>query len=248
MTAALDDTATARIARLDDALQRRGETVILRTGNTIVGQVSVRGSVRTYGPDEIVGLISAQDREVTVQPDGTGDVRRSHDQWLRRHQRHALPHHLRQAIAPRWRAHPHRSSSEGLIMPVRPARICSCGKRVASGVRCACQQARERERPTARQRGYDTSFQKEASEFLKAHPTCTCGKPAVLVRHKVSIHLRPDLRMDRSNWLPGCRSCNAKDMHRERQETGGGSRLSAIGGGTARVKSARFARNRVSSR
>jgi len=70
MTAALDDTATARIVRLDDALTRRGETVILRTGNTTVGQVSVRASVRAYGPNEIIGLISAQDREVTVSPTG----------------------------------------------------------------------------------------------------------------------------------------------------------------------------------
>jgi len=129
-------------------------------------------------------------------------------------------------------------------MAVRPARICSCGKRVASGVRCTCQQARERERPSARQRGYDTEFQHAAAEYLKAHPTCTCGKPAVLVRHKVSIRLRPDLRMDQSNWLPGCRSCNAKDIHRERQETGGGSRLPAEGVGTVRGKSARFGRNR----
>ena len=133
-------------------------------------------------------------------------------------------------------------------MAVRPARICSCGKRVPSGMRCTCQQARERERPTARQRGYDTEFQHAAAEYLKAHPTCTCGKPAVLVRHKISIRLRPDLRMDRSNWLPGCRSCNAKDTHRERQETGGGSRLLAEGDGTTRRHNARFARNRFFAR
>lgn len=110
-------------------------------------------------------------------------------------------------------------------MPTRPPRVCSsCGGTVKGGAACPCQKGRKRAadqaRPSARQRGYDTAFQRNAAEFLTRYPTCTCGKPAVLVRHKVSIRLRPDLRMARSNWLPGCRSCNAKDAHRERREPG----------------------------
>lgn len=132
-------------------------------------------------------------------------------------------------------------------MPMSPPKHCpQYGHPAYRGKRCPlCAKVSEARRPSARQRGYDTSFQKEASEFLKAHPVCTCGKPAVLVRHKVSIRLRPDLRMDRSNWLPGCRSCNAKDMHRE-QQAGGGHELSAMGAGTAGGNSARFSRNRIS--
>lgn len=71
-------------------------------------------------------------------------------------------------------------------------------------------------RPSARQRGYDHEWEVAARQFLRVNPVCTCGAPAVLVRHKVSIRQRPDLRMDRTNWLPGCRRCNALDMSRER--------------------------------
>jgi len=78
----------------------------------------------------------------------------------------------------------------------------------------------EARRPGARRRGYDTEFQREAAAYLKAHPTCTCGRPAVLVRHKISIRRRPDLRMDPANWLPGCQSCNAKDTWRDRKKEG----------------------------
>lgn len=110
-------------------------------------------------------------------------------------------------------------------MPKRPPRVCSsCGGTVTGAASCPCQKARKREadhaRPSARQRGYDTEFQRAAAAFLKSHSTCLCGKPAVLVRHKISIRARPDLRMVRSNWLPGCQSCNAKDTHRERRDPG----------------------------
>ncbi|MCO5131205.1 MAG: endonuclease [Xanthobacteraceae bacterium] len=111
-------------------------------------------------------------------------------------------------------------------MPTRAPRVCSCGRIVAYGVQCSCQVRQKAEadkrRPSARQRGYDTAFQREASAFLKDHPTCTCGAPAVLVRHRISIRARPDLRMAKSNWLPGCRRCNARDVVAERRAAGGG--------------------------
>lgn len=121
-------------------------------------------------------------------------------------------------------------------MSTKAARICACGRRVQAGARCQCRHAAEKQRPGARQRGYDSAWQQEAAAFLVSHPTCTCGKPAVLVRHRVSIRKRPDLRMDKSNWLPGCRSCNAKDLHHER--TGGGREFSEARGGTAGVSNA----------
>lgn len=125
-------------------------------------------------------------------------------------------------------------------MPNRPPRIAPCcGRIVPAGERCACQQTKDRiakaqadkRRPSARQRGYDHAYQVMAAEFLRRHPVCTCGAPATVVRHKVSIAKRPDLRMDQTNWLPGCRSCNAKDYHRERREAGGGRELSSNGVG-----------------
>lgn len=108
----------------------------------------------------------------------------------------------------------------------RPPRLCSCGKIVAYGVRCACQLTGDRERkarhdrrrPSARERGYTREWQDAARAFL-AHPDnhhCECGRPAVVVRHVISIRKRPDLRMVRSNWRPGCQRCNAIDAARER--------------------------------
>jgi len=108
----------------------------------------------------------------------------------------------------------------------RPSRLCSCGRVVAHGVRCACQIAGDRarkkrhdlNRPTARQRGYDRQWQKAARAFLAepANQFCACGAKAVLVRHKISIRKRPELRMVRSNWMPGCQRCNAEDTAKDR--------------------------------
>ncbi|MFK8250658.1 endonuclease [Ancylobacter terrae] len=107
-------------------------------------------------------------------------------------------------------------------MADRAPRICGCGYRIAPGARCPCETRRKAEadktRPSARERGYDTEYQRAAATFLLSHPVCTCGRPAVLVRHKISIRQRPDLRLEPSNWLPGCRSCNARDVQRERRD------------------------------
>ena len=92
---------------------------------------------------------------------------------------------------------------------------------MSPGQRCHHAAERDRQRPTARQRGYDSEYQAAAAEYLEVHPRCECGAPAVLVRHIISIRRRPDLRMDRRNWKPGCRSCNAKDAARDRREDRG---------------------------
>jgi len=120
---------------------------------------------------------------------------------------------------------------EGSAMPMRPPRICACGYRIAHGSACPCEDRRARERkarhdqarPSARERGYDTGWQRAARAFLAepGHDRCECGAPAVLVRHVVSVRRRPDLRMDRSNWMPGCVRCNARDHAREQREAPG---------------------------
>lgn len=76
----------------------------------------------------------------------------------------------------------------------------------------------DRTRPNSSQRGYDGAFEREARAFL-ARPEnkfCACGAPARVVRHKQSIRKRPDLRMEQSNWEPGCKRCNAIDAVQER--------------------------------
>ncbi len=129
-------------------------------------------------------------------------------------------------------------------------RICPCGYRVPAGEPCACQKAKraeaDKERPSARKRGYDTAWQKAAAAFLKepGNKRCACGAPATVVMHRVSIRKRPDLKMQRSNWQPGCVRCNAIQADRERRESlpgrntfgrpGGGSELRPIEAGPAR--------------
>lgn len=113
-------------------------------------------------------------------------------------------------------------------MPMKPARLCSCGVVVASGIRCACQVARraevDRRRPNAAARGYDGAWQKARAGFLVAHPRCEmlvtsgqrCDRPATVVDH-VKPH-RGDKRLfwDRSNWQPLCERCH--NVIKQRQE------------------------------
>lgn len=80
---------------------------------------------------------------------------------------------------------------------MRPARLCSCGKIVAYGVRCECQittdrarKARhDRRRPSARQRGYTSEWQKARAAFLRMFPYSrhnACGRPATIVHHVIA--------------------------------------------------------------
>lgn len=114
-------------------------------------------------------------------------------------------------------------------MPVRAPSVCGlCGKAHPSGVRChrAVERDRERKarfdqkRPNARQRGYDAEWEREAKAFLAeaGNDLCArCGAPSAVVMHIQSIRKRPDLRMVRSNWRPGCHRCNAIEAAEERK-------------------------------
>lgn len=104
----------------------------------------------------------------------------------------------------------------------RPPRRCACGLLVAAGSLCICQQRRKAEadkrRQSAPQRGYDHEYNVKAKAFLSRpeNQFCECGRKAVLVRHRISIRKRSDLRLREDLWLPGCSSCNAKDAWRDR--------------------------------
>lgn len=116
-------------------------------------------------------------------------------------------------------------------------RICPCGHRVPYGEACACQKAKraeaDKKRPSARKRGYDVEWQKAAASFLRqpGNERCACGAPATVVMHRISIRHRPDLRMVKSNWMPGCVRCNALQAVAD-AKAGGGSELSASSTGT----------------
>jgi 5-methylcytosine-specific restriction protein A len=99
-------------------------------------------------------------------------------------------------------------------MPTRAPRICGCGYRVPSGVRCACQRKCESERPSARQRGYTTECQRESKAFL-ALPhnricACGCGRTADMVDHRLAHKGDMILFWDRANWQPFNRGCNSE--------------------------------------
>lgn len=102
-------------------------------------------------------------------------------------------------------------------MAVRAPRICSCGKRVASGQKCPCQISRkaerERQRPTARQRGYDGKWEKARAAFLAKpeNKLCVyCGDVATLVDHKIAHKGDMKLFWRQSNWVASCRRCNSR--------------------------------------
>lgn len=104
-------------------------------------------------------------------------------------------------------------------MPIRPPRICGCGHRIAPGAACPCEQRRtaerrakaEASRPTSRQRGYDSKWDKERAAYLKAYPRCVrpgCGQPASVVDHIVPHRGDRKLFWSRSNWQPLCAPCH----------------------------------------
>jgi 5-methylcytosine-specific restriction enzyme A len=99
-------------------------------------------------------------------------------------------------------------------MPHHAPRICGCGRKVHWDSQCPCEQRRERQRraradanrPSARQRGYDSKWQRESKAFLalpqNRYCRCGCGRLADMVDH--IIPHRGDMRLfwDRSNWQP----------------------------------------------
>jgi 5-methylcytosine-specific restriction protein A len=63
----------------------------------------------------------------------------------------------------------------------------------------------DKRRPSARQRGYDTKWDKERVAFLKMHPTCArCSSPAKVVDHIIPHRGDKGLFWSRSNWQPLC--------------------------------------------
>jgi len=103
-------------------------------------------------------------------------------------------------------------------VPYAAPSIRACGCVVAPGDRCPhmIQQDRERkarhdtERPTARERGYDSKWDKERAAYLKAHPRCVmCGASARVLDHKTPHRGDKKLFWSRSNWQPLCTPCHS---------------------------------------
>lgn len=112
-------------------------------------------------------------------------------------------------------------------MPTRAPRLCRCGHRVASGVRCPCERKADAERkarfdktrPSSSARGYGSAWEKARAAFLRLHPKCRrCGEPATTVDHVKPHRGDPQLFHDQNNWQALCTSCHSGAKQRaERQ-------------------------------
>lgn len=115
-------------------------------------------------------------------------------------------------------------------MPSNAPYICQCGKVVASGTRCSCRAKQDaqrkahydQQRPSARERGYDSKWDKERAAYLVAHPRCShpdCTAPATIVDHVIPHRGDRKLFWRRSNWQPLCahhHSSNKQSMEKRR--------------------------------
>lgn len=73
-------------------------------------------------------------------------------------------------------------------------------------------------RPSARQRGYDSEWEKAAKRFLNrpGNRACVvCGERATVVDHRIAFKGNDILRMDVRNWQPMCRPCNSRKNVRQ---------------------------------
>ncbi len=126
-------------------------------------------------------------------------------------------------------------------MPSKPARICSCGRRVPSGTMCQCRRQARAEadalRPSSAQRGYDSDWRTLRAAFLKANPCCSepgCSADATDADHVISVRERPDLRLDWNNLRPFCHPHHSRRTARDQGFAKGGRvQTLAQGGATA---------------
>jgi 5-methylcytosine-specific restriction endonuclease McrA len=103
-------------------------------------------------------------------------------------------------------------------MPYAPMRLCRCGKKVPSGKMCACQIAKraafEKKRPSARQRGYDSKWEKARAAYLakpeNKYCACGCGRLADMIDHKVAPKGDMKLFWNVRNWQAYASICNKR--------------------------------------
>jgi 5-methylcytosine-specific restriction endonuclease McrA len=68
----------------------------------------------------------------------------------------------------------------------------------------------DKNRPTARQRGYDTAWEKARRGFLAKHPFCEhCRQNAATIVHHKIPHRGDRLKFwNRANWQAVCQPCH----------------------------------------
>jgi 5-methylcytosine-specific restriction protein A len=87
---------------------------------------------------------------------------------------------------------------------------------------------KDRERGSAAARGYDADWERARAAFLAEHPLCMCDDckegavrvtAAIVVDHIIPISVRPDLRLEPSNFRSMSKTCH--DRHTAKQVAGG---------------------------
>lgn len=74
----------------------------------------------------------------------------------------------------------------------------------------------DQNRPSARERGYTSKWEKERAAFLALFPACArCGQPATVVDHITPHKGDRKLFWSRSNWQPLCRHCHSSTKQSE---------------------------------
>lgn len=115
-------------------------------------------------------------------------------------------------------------------MPTRAARLCRCGHRVASGVRCPCERREDAarkarfdaKRPNSSARGYDRSWEAARKRFLREHPRCQhagCTAKATVVDHRRAHKGDASLFWDRENWQALCQHHHNSAKQREERRS-----------------------------
>ncbi|WP_245803095.1 HNH endonuclease [Acuticoccus yangtzensis] len=103
---------------------------------------------------------------------------------------------------------------EASPMPRKPPSLRACGCTLRTGETCEHRRAylkrRDQERGTARQRGYDSEWERARRAFLEQNPLCVrCGEAAVIVDHIVPHRGNTQLFWLRTNWQALCRRCHS---------------------------------------
>jgi 5-methylcytosine-specific restriction protein A len=114
--------------------------------------------------------------------------------------------------------------------PPHPCRVFGCKQLITAGLYCEIHKKEkykkqstvtslevkrryDKTRPTARERGYDTRWDKFRAYYLRRHPICIkCGAQATLIHH---IEPLPDGdKYDDCNLQSLCAACHNRIHHR----------------------------------
>ena len=105
----------------------------------------------------------------------------------------------------------------------RPPHLCTCGKTIPNGIRCACQITSTRARnarhdatrPSARERGYDHKWQQARTTYLVSHRFCAfCNALSTVVDHRTPHRGNQALFWDQGNWQALCIPCHNRVKQR----------------------------------